>query len=258
MIENLAFSQFKSQEFDALTELLSAIFVTTKSELALLYEEIIDDFSKDEWSPHFVSRNFFNSEDRAFQETYRLSPVVAVDLPSLFELDNGVDDKPTIIILGQDPKNDQDTKKISLGTPYGLNHKGSREVLRRTKLYFEMIVTLLNLGYRVYLTDVYKIWVCDPNRPYYSVKLPQVDQKKFISALKSELLIMNPVALVTWGKESACSVAEIDLGIQHLSFPHPSGAANGTWKRLMNQSPTDENKLAYWNSIIPKLLSEIV
>jgi hypothetical protein len=65
---------------------------------------------------------------------------------------------------------------------------------------------------------------------------------------------MNPVALVMWGKESAYGVAEIDLGIQHLNFPHPSGAANGAWKRLMNQSPTDENKLAYWNSVIPELL----
>lgn len=258
MIKRLAFSQFKSQEFNALTELLSTIFVTTKSELSSLYQEIIDDFSKDGWSPHSVSRNFFKSENRAFQEIYQLSPVVAVDLPSLFELDNGVDDKPTIVILGQDPKNDQDTEEISLGTPYGLHCQGSREVLRRTKLYFEMIVTLLDLGYRVYLTDVYKIWVCDPNRPYYGVKLPQVDQKNFVSALKSELLIMNPVALVTWGKESAYSVAEIDLGIQHLSFPHPSGAANGTWKRLMNQSPTGENKLAYWNLVIPELLSGIV
>jgi hypothetical protein len=167
-----------------------------------------------------------------------------------------INDKPTIVILGQDSKSDQDFEQISLGTPYGLHHKGSREILGRTKLYFEMIAALLTLGYRVYLTDVYKVWVCDPNRPYYGVKLPRVDREKFISALKLEILAMNPVALATWGKESANSVKEIDLNIQHFNFPHPSGAANGTWKKLMNQSPTYENKLAYWSSEISKGLTK--
>ncbi|MBW4690664.1 MAG: hypothetical protein KME27_02735 [Lyngbya sp. HA4199-MV5] len=176
--------------------------------------------------------------------------MIAVDIPSLFELDDGVNDKPTVVILGQDSKSDQDHERVRLGTPYGLHHKGSREILKRTKLYFEMITTLLDLGYRVYLTDIYKVWVCDPNRPYYGVTLPRVDQKRFLSTLKSELLMMSPVALVTWGKESANSIIETNLGIKHLNFPHPSGAANGTWKRLMNQSPTYDNKLAYWNSVI--------
>ncbi|AFY35349.1 hypothetical protein [Calothrix sp. PCC 7507] len=254
MSDNLAFSKFKSQEFNAISELLCNIFDTKKSELELLYQEIIDDFRKDGWPPHFVSRDFFKSEDEEFQKIYKISPVIAVDLPSLFELDDGISNKPTIVILGQDSKSDQNSEKISLGTPYGLHHKGSREVLRRTKLYFEMITTLLGLGHRVYLTDIYKVWVCDPKRPYYGVKLPRVDQDKFVSALKLEILAMNPVALVTWGKESANSVAEINLSIQHLNFPHPSGTANGTWKKLMDQSPTYENKLAYWNFEVSKLL----
>lgn len=256
MIEKIVFSKFKNQEFDVISELLCDIFVTTRSELELLYKEINEDFSKDGWPPHFVRRSFFKSEHQDFQKTYEVSPAIAIDLPSLFELDNGIDDKPTIVILGQDPKSDQDSEQIGLGTPYGLHHKGSREILGRTKLYFEMIAALLTLGYRVYLTDVYKVWVCDPNRPYYGVKLPRVDQEKFIGALKLEVLAMNPACLVTWGKESANSVNEIGLNIQHLSFPHPSGAANGTWKKLMNQSPTYKNKLAYWSSEISKVLPE--
>jgi hypothetical protein len=254
MVENIAFSKFKNQEFNVISELLCDIFVTTRSELELLYEEITEDFGKDGWPSHFVRRSFFKSKHQDFQKTYDMSPSITIDLPSLFELDNGIDDKPTIVILGQDSKSDQDSEQISLGTPYGLHHKGSREILGRTKLYFEMIVALLTLGYRVYLTDVYKVWVCDPNRPYYGVKLPRVDQEKFISALKLKILAMNPVALVTWGKESANSVKKIALNIQHLNFPHPSGAANGTWKKMMNQSLTYENKLAYWSSEISKVL----
>ncbi|MEO1351307.1 MAG: hypothetical protein AAFW84_21270 [Cyanobacteria bacterium J06635_15] len=256
MTENLVFSKFKSQEFDALTELLCEVFVTTKSELELLYQAIIDDFDKEGWPPHFANRSFFKSDDRKFRETYRISPSIAVDLPSLFELDNGIDDKATIVILGQDSKSDQDFEKISLGTPYGLHHRGSREVLTRTKLYFEMVSVLLELGYRVYLTDIHKVWVCNPGRPYHGIKLPKVDREKFISVLKSELLIINPVAVVTWGRVSAKSVTAIDLDIRHLRFPHPSGAANGAWEKLMNQSPTYTNKMAYWKSVISASLSE--
>jgi hypothetical protein len=82
--------------------------------------------------------------------------------------------------------------------------------------------------------------------------------KTAVSTLKLEILAMNPVALVTWGKESVNSVNELDLNIQHLNFPHPSGAANGTWKKLMNQSPTYKNKLAYWSSEISKVLPKSI
>lgn len=250
MTGNLAFLKFTDKEFDAITEQLCHVFVTTKSELSSLYQEIDNDFNKGGWPPHFVSRSFFKSEDVEFQKVCIASPVIAVDLPSLFELNNQVTNKPTVVILGQDAKSNQDAENIRLGTPYGLHHKGSREILRRTKFYFEMITTFFDLGYRVYLTDIYKVWICDPNRPYYGIKLLKTDQEKFISILKAELEIMNPVALVTWGNEAANSIAKINFGIQHLKFPHPSGAANGAWRQLMNQPPTYENKLAYWNSVV--------
>jgi hypothetical protein len=143
-------AKFKAQEFDSISGLLCEIFHTTKSELELLYKEVINDFDKDGWPPHFVRRDFFKSQYQDFQKTCKISPSIAIDLPSLFEFDDGINDKPTIVILGQDSKSDQDSEQISLGTPYGLHHKGSREILGRTKLYFEMIVAecipLLQMG----------------------------------------------------------------------------------------------------------------
>lgn len=253
MTDNLAFSKFKSHEFKVVSEQLLKVFNTTRSEIESLYEALTDNFSKDGWPPHFVNRNFFKSQSEEFQKIYDSSPVIAIDLPSLFELDNGVNDKPTIVILGQDSKSNQDSEQISLGTPYGLHHKGSREILKSTKLYFDMVAALLKLGYRVYLTDIYKVWVCDPSHPYYGAKLPRLDQDKFMSVLKLEVTVMNPVAIVTWGKEPANSLNRIDFDIQKFHFPHPSGAANGAWKQLMNQSPTYENKLAYWSAEIAKV-----
>jgi uracil-DNA glycosylase len=92
-----------------------------------------------------------------------------------------------------------------------LHHKGSREVLKHTKQYFDMIFTLLESGCRVYLTDIYKIWVCDPNARYHRIKLPPADQKQFLNSLVSELAIINPLVVVTWGEESKSAVAAIDL-----------------------------------------------
>lgn len=254
MTSHLSFSNFNDQEFDAIIKFLCSIFRTTRLEIETLYREIIDDFDQDGWPPHYRGRDLFCSEDPEFHNIYDQSPSIAVDLPSLFELDDGVKSKSTIIILGQDSKSDQDSEKISIGTPYGLHHKGSREVLKRTKLYFDMIYVLLELGYRVYLTDIYKIWICDPKRPYNGIKLPKVDQRRFVDILRPELLTVNPVAIITWGKEPASGVAQIGLDIQHLSFPHPSGAANGAWINLMNQSPSYENKLAYWKSVVSESL----
>jgi len=49
MTGNLTFSKFKAQEFDSISGLLCEIFDTTRSELELLYKEVINDFDKDGW-----------------------------------------------------------------------------------------------------------------------------------------------------------------------------------------------------------------
>ncbi len=255
MAKNLLFLKFKIQEFDKLSKLLCQIFVTSEAEIEKLYQDMANDFNKDDWPPHFARRDFFQSKNREFQKICDQSPVIAVDLPSVWELDDGIQNKPTVVILGQDSKSDQDCENIRIGTPYGLHHKGSREILTRTKHYFNMIDTLLRLGYRVYLTDVYKAWVCDPNRPYERVILPRSDRERFINFLKSELYMMNPVLLVTWGEDAANSISQLDLNILHLKLPHPSGAANGAWRKLLNQSPTNANKLEYWKSAISQSLA---
>ena len=66
MTGNLTFSKFKAQEFDSISGLLCEIFDTTRSELELLYKEVINDFDKDGWPPHFVRRDFFKSQYQDF------------------------------------------------------------------------------------------------------------------------------------------------------------------------------------------------
>lgn len=250
---SLQFSQFLPNEFDGLCQLLSTVFQTSSEELARLYQQLDSTFDEDGWPPHHVDRKFFESQDGQFQEIYEQSPSVAVDLPSLLETHDGSQDKPTIVVLGQDSKSGQSHQDISLGTPYGLHHKGSREQLKSTKLYFEMIQVLMKLGYRVYLTDVFKVWVCNPQRPYCGIRLPKADRDKFVEILERELSIVKPVAVVTWGNPSA-DIAR-NLKFPHHPFPHPSSAAGGAWKKLMDKSPTYANKLAYWKSSVTRVLT---
>ena len=246
----LLFSKFKDQEFNQLCQLLCSVFDTTPEELVKLYQDIDSTFDKPGYPLHFANRNFFESANEAFQVTYKNSPVVAVDLPSLMELDDGQNDKPTIAIIGQDPKGDSDHEQLVVGTPYGLHHKGSREVLYKTKKYFEMIQVLLELGYRVYLTDVLKIWVCDPEKRYNGIELPDVDQQRFIQLIKPELAILQPVAVVTWGSEARDAVEPLHLGSKHQSFPHAGGRARNAWKKRIGKSATDANILAYWRKVM--------
>jgi hypothetical protein len=254
MANDLLFSRFIDQEFPGIYQVLSEVFLTSDTELSGLYQKMAEDFDKVDWPPaNFVSRTFFKSADDSFQEIYNKSPVVAVDLPSLLELDDGKEHKPTVVILGQDSKSDRDCEGIRIGTPYALHVKGCREILKRTKLYFDMVYVLLELGYRVYLTDIFKVWVCNPERPYYGARLPKVDRSRFIKVLKSELQIVKPTALITWGNDAARSASAINLDFHHLKFLHPGGAANGAWKKLLGKSPTHVNKLEYWKKEIIKI-----
>lgn len=246
--KTLLFSKFKAQEFEQLCQLLCSVFNTTPEALAKLYQDIDSTFEQPNWPLHFTSRDFFQSADDGFRGTYQNSPAIFVDLPSLMELDDGQNDKPTIAIIAQDPKGHSDHAKIVVGTPYGLHHKGSREDLRLTRLYFDMIQALLELGYRVYLTDLLKIWVCKPEQRYQGSKLLEADRQRFLELIKPELSVVQPVAVISWGKGASQAIDSLQLGIKHRAFPHPSGAANGTWKRLLGHSPTDLNKLVYWRT----------
>jgi hypothetical protein len=254
--QRLLFCKYKPQEFEQVGQLLCSVFNSDVKKLCKVYQDIRSTFYESGWPLHFLERDFFHSLDETFQSTYLESPVIAVDLPSLFELDDGQNDKPTIAIIGQDSKNNNDYDQLVIGTPYGLHHRGSREELRNTKLYFEMVLCLLKFGFRVYLTDLFKIWICNPKRRYVGIRLPNGDQQKFIQLIKPELTVIKPVAVVTWGKVSSSAVKQLKLDINHVNLPHPSGAANGIWKNLLGKCPTDLNKLMYWEMLIAESLAD--
>ena len=235
-------------------QLLCSVFQTTPEKLKALYQKLDDSFEEDGWPLQFAPREFFQSKNSSFQKNiYEKSPSIAIDLPSFLEWDDGNKQKPTIVLLGQDSKGNQDHEDISIGTPYGLHHKGSREKLTNTKLYFDMVRVLLDLGYRVYLTDIFKVWVCNPEKRYAGSHLPKEDKTSFLEILEREIAAVNPVKVITWGNNSWNAIRNTNIS-QTLSFPHPSGAANGAWKKLLGQSPTNENKLRYFKKGVQQSL----
>ncbi|MEH2194650.1 MAG: uracil-DNA glycosylase [Nostoc sp.] len=246
------FSQFKANEFEALHKELSKVLDISQDKLQNLYEKMLQEFELEGYpKDQRLPRNIFHSHDESFQKCYEEALVIGVDIPSVLEKNNNISNKKTVVLVGQDPlrKSDKKVEEISIGTPYALHLKNCREDLPNTRLYFDLIKVLLDAGYRVYLTDIFKVWVseasCDDG-----IHLSKKDRTRFIQVLKAELEIFEPLAIVTWGREASSAIRSIKLGVKHLEFPHPSGAANGAWGRLMGKSPTRENRINYWHKKI--------
>lgn len=218
-----------------------------------------EELEEEGYPEHTLSRNIFIPSNESSQKFYDDALVIGVDIPSIFELANGVKNKKTVAIIGQDPLRKSETRveEISIGTPYALHLKNCREKLPNTRLYFDLIKVLLESGYRVYLTDVFKVWVSSSNGQS-GIPLSQKDCNRFINLLKDELEIFDPIAVITWGRIASNTVAGLDLKIKHLEFPHPSSAASGTWKKVMGKPPTRENRINYWKQTIFDYLDSLI
>lgn len=248
------FSQFQGNEFEALHRELSKVFDIPQGQLQALYEVMQQKFKGESNPRHipFLPRHIFHSYNESFQKRYEEAFVIGVDIPSILEKDNSVLNKKTIAIVGQDPlrKSDKRVEEIEIATPYALHLKNCHERSR----YFDLLKVLLDEGYRVYLTDIFKIWVSEANSDR-GILLSKQDRARFIQVLRTELEIFEPLAVITWGQKASSKVGSMSLAIKHVEFPHPSGAANGTWSELMSKPATRENRINFWQQKVLSYLS---
>lgn len=84
-----------------------------------------------------------------------------IDLPCWIQTSNP---HQTIVLLGQDPLRDDtyfgvpsEDPYIVIGTPYSVHSRSLRR-WRNNPRYWAPISELLNAGYRIYLTDIFKFW----------------------------------------------------------------------------------------------------
>jgi len=252
------FSQFRVNEFETLHRELSKVFDIQQAELQSIYEIMRTEFEIDgSASKNVLPRSIFRSDNPNFQKRYDEALLVGVDLPSILEKDNGILEKKTIVILAQDPlrKGSKRIEEIGVGTPYSLHEKRCREKGISSN-YFDLIKVLLDEGYRVYLTDIYKIWVSQPDKDR-CISLSKQDENHFIQILKAELEILAPLTIITWGQKASDAVESLNLDVRHLKFPHPSNAANGTWLKIIGKSPTQENKIEFWRQKVSDYLASV-
>ncbi|MHC5597025.1 MAG: uracil-DNA glycosylase [Nostoc sp.] len=242
------FSQFKANEFEALHKELSKVLDISQDKLQNIYEEMQQKFELEGYpDDRRLTRNIFHSHNESFHKCYEDALVIGVDIPSLLEKNNNISNKKTVVIVGQDTlrKSDKRVEEIGIATPYALHLKDCRENLPNTRLYFDLIKVLLDAGYRVYLTDIFKVWVSEANCDR-GIPLKKQDRTRFIQVLKAELEIFEPVAIVTWGKKASNGIKRIELEVKPFEFPHPGRAAHGALGRLMGKPATRENRINYW------------
>lgn len=251
------FSRFQANELESLQRELFKVLDISQSQLEDLYEVMQQEFEVEGYPEHTLPRNTFHSHNESFQKRYEEALVIGVDIPSLFERDDNISSKKTVIIFGQDPlrKSNKRVEEIGIATPYALHLKDCREKLRNTRLYFDLIKVLLDAGYRVYLTDIFKVWVSEASCDR-GILLSKQDQARFIQILKAELEIFEPVGIVAWGKVASKAIKSINLDFEHLDFPHPSGA-NRIWNTLISKPVTREKRINFWQEKVFAYLSRL-
>jgi hypothetical protein len=71
---------------------------------------------------------------------------------------------------------------------------------RNPKLYFTLVKVLLDKGYRVYLTDIFKIWVSSTDRnkenKFTKNSLQKTDGRRFAKVLENEKKYLSHLKLL--------------------------------------------------------------
>lgn len=249
------FSQFRTNEFERLHRELSEVFDIQQANLQALYDVMRTEFEIAGSRQYFLPRSIFRSHDSNFQKRYDEALVIGIDLPCILEKNDGDFGKKTVVILGQDPlrKSSNRREEIEIGTPYSVHAKIRREK-GRSSLYFDLIKVLLDEGHRVYLTDIFKIWVSQSSKNQGLLLIKQ-DRKRFFDVLRAELGVFSPLAIITLGVKASDMIKSLNLDIRHLPFPHPSLSANGAWIKLIGKPTTSKKKLEYWQQTVSSYLA---
>lgn len=179
---------------------------------------------------------------------YKIPELLGFDVPVLIKTKEKC--KGTIAILGQDALRDPNDpllegfntkKEIVVGLPYAIAFDQN---YKQVSVYHHLIKDILDAGYDVYLTDIWKSWDYDHNSRMgkWSNNNPhkQCLGDEFKSVNVDYVVLMGNVAQKKF-KTSPNSSSVVEIPVPHLS-----PAANGTWKDILKDKPVDEaNKIEF-------------
>lgn len=191
----------------------------------------------------------FLSKSKSGTPFSQIPNLVGFDVPVKVKTQS-FDVRGTIAILGQDALRDpydnylngiNTNKYIVVGLPYAIAFDNN---YKQVSVYHNLIKDILDSGYDVYLTDIWKSWDKNndsrlgnwiTNNPHkeclgdefsgdvqidFIVLMGGIAQKKFKSVIHSESIIEVPV-------------------------PHLSPMANGKWGELVGKPVTEDKKIKY-------------
>jgi len=256
-------SPFDKNEIENLRRSLSGVLDFPMGDLEQIYKDMCEKFDDEDNPPtkrYEADRNvFFNGASHRV-EFYRNAAVIGVDLPIAIQGDqkNG----KTIVIVGQDPLRKTKNPNLDIGTPYEV-HRHYGRIKARHRLYFQHIKLLLDEGYRVYLTDVAKVWVGEMHGVVLRPRtLHSNDHRDFLRVLKAEIGNISPFCVLTWGAKAKDAIKDLaldDSRCPHYSSPHPA-ARSSDWEDILQAQcghetrATNEAKLRYWQDMLQRNL----
>lgn len=208
--------KFEAAAFSAMKKLIGKPKAVRHiySKLKCIYDKSEKDFMS----------NYYPLEKEMLNPTFKINGIMmGIDFP-IWLRKEGEKQKKRIMILGQDPIRNKKyfikrnvKKDVVIGTPYSFHYKKERN---GKKNYWEIVKLLLDEGYSIYLTDIYKIWAKDSTMD----KL----YEKFKVILDREIEQVKPKYIITFGKTAAESM----IGKQELkknSFQISTSEVK-TWK----------------------------
>ena len=175
--------------------------------------------------------------------------IVGFDVPVLIK-SSCPENKGTVVILGQDalrdPKdpllNGINTKThIVVGLPYAI---ALDKNYKQVAVYHTLIKNILESGYDVYLTDIWKSWT----EGSQDKKDEWIDGNPYKDSLDKEFGDLQIDYIVLMGgvaKEKYKTISHSN-NIIDIPVPHLSQTANGKWKKILDPRPiTQQNKFNY-------------
>lgn len=206
------------------------------------YEKLMgDDISADLEDVKFQDVKFHSEETEII---WNKSDYVALDLP-IFYGGNGPEAE-TVVVLGLEPfHNSLVTKPMGISTPYALHNCEWREREGGTKIYYYFIKHIIDKGYNVYVSNIYK-FLLNSNIKF--------EQPKFQEVLLKEIELVKAEIVITFGKlPSVICANDFQLGKRVLSMPNPSVSANRIWSTILknksnNFRPSIDTKLEWIKS----------
>jgi hypothetical protein len=239
---------------DKLPQILSTAFGITEDEIKEWYQTIINSFNAntaDSYSGfHYVDKFYsipFSTESA--RQNWAAATLIGIDLP--VELSTGTNDQERIVIIGIDPlrkrkdfPKEVSNEKLIIGTPYALHSSFYRNDEHRTKIYCKVIQNLVERNFKVYLTDIFKVWMSNSTDEKYKYSLHQ-EFALSNEVLKQELETISPIKIILFGRfvEDYTRPLIKSLGFidRIISLPHPSGA-NRNWNKLPKEERSFQGK----------------